>query len=136
MNPHCSAALLTLDSDLHTRNLVLNIPAIDSLTEEQFLQKLKDPEYGAVQSLEGEPLDPSVPEYLVWPSSYPTDRVSSSDSIRIVDFGESFQVYDSPQTLHTPLVVRAPEALFGDQLDYRVDLWSMGCMVSPFARQT
>lgn len=125
-----------MDLDLHTRNLVLNLPAIDSLTEEHFLQKLGDPECGTVQSLDGEPLDPGVPEYLVWPSSYPTDRLSSSYSIRIVDFGESFQVCDNPQTLYTPLVVRAPEVLFGDQLDYHVDLWGMGCMVSPFGRQT
>ncbi|KAL8658697.1 MAG: hypothetical protein Q9202_007474 [Teloschistes flavicans] len=131
-------ALLALDclhqreithGDLHTRNLVLNIPAIDSLTEEQFLRQLKDPECGAVISLDGEPLDPGLPEYLVWPSHFSTDRASDSYSIRLVDFGESFQRSDIPPTLRTPLVVRAPEVLFGDQLNHCVDLWSMGCML-------
>ncbi|RDI86977.1 hypothetical protein Vi05172_g3209 [Venturia inaequalis] len=31
--------------------------------------------------------------------------------------------------LHTPLPVRAPEIIFGEKFDYRVDLWSMGCML-------
>ncbi|KAL1858582.1 hypothetical protein Plec18167_003547 [Paecilomyces lecythidis] len=33
------------------------------------------------------------------------------------------------ETLHTPLPVRPPEAIFKDQLDYHVDLWTMGCML-------
>lgn len=132
-SPQHHVARLIVYIDLHTRNLVLNIPAIDSLTEEQFIRQLKYPECGAVISLDGEPLDSGLPEYLVWPSHFPTDRASDSYSIRLVDFGESFQRSDIPRTLRTPLVVRAPEVLFGDQLNYCVDLWSMGCMVSPFS---
>ena len=36
---------------------------------------------------------------------------------------------EPPRELHTLHVVRAPEAIFKDKLDFRVDLWSMGCMV-------
>jgi serine/threonine protein kinase len=71
-----------------------------------------------------------MPEYLVRPTSYPADLSLSFYPIRIVDFGESFLSNDIPDTLHTPLPVRAPEIIFGDKLDHRVDLWSMGCMVS------
>lgn len=71
-----------------------------------------------------------MPKYLVRPTSYPADLSLSLHQIKIIDFGESFLSSDIPNTLHTPFPVRAPEIIFDDKLDYRVDLWSMGCMVS------
>ncbi|EFY91714.1 protein kinase-like protein [Metarhizium acridum CQMa 102] len=50
--------------------------------------------------------------------------------IETVDFGQSFLPAFAPGTLRTPLAVRPPEVLFSsDPLDFRVDLWSMGCML-------
>ena len=118
-------------SDLHTRNLAFAIPSVDSLSEEEFLKKLGNPEIGSVRRKDGKPLEPGIPEYLVRPTCYPIDLSLSVHPIKIVDFGESFLSRDDPDTLHTPLAVRAPEVIFGDKLDHRVDLWSMGCMVSP-----
>jgi len=71
-----------------------------------------------------------MPKYLVRPTWYPADVSMSSHPTKIVDFGESFLSDDTLDLLHTPLPVRAPEIIFGEILDYRVDLWSMGCMVS------
>lgn len=56
--------------------------------------------------------------------------MSSLNSIKIVDFGQSFSNDECPGTLNTPLPVRAPEIIFKDRIDYRVDLWSMACLVS------
>lgn len=78
---------------------------------------------------DGKPLEPNVPEYLVEATSYPVDK-SVSQQIKIIDFGGSFFHNHHPEALHTPVVVQPPEVIFGDILDYRVDLWSMGCMVS------
>jgi len=72
-----------------------------------------------------------MPRYLVRPTSYPIDIKSSSRSIKIIDFGQSFLHDQCPGTLRTPLPVRAPEVIFKDKVDYRVDLWSIGCLVSP-----
>ncbi|KAI0809592.1 kinase-like protein [Xylaria sp. FL0064] len=115
--------------DLHTRNLTFTIPSIHSLREEEFFQKLGNPETGLLKRNDGNPLEPGKPEYLVRPTSYPADFSLSFHPIKIVDFGESFLSDDIPDTLHTPLPVRAPKIIFGDKLDYRVDLWSMGCML-------
>ncbi|KAF2257428.1 kinase-like protein [Trematosphaeria pertusa] len=114
--------------DLHTRNLIFTIPPIHSLREEEFFQKLGKPETGLLRRNDGKPLEPGMPKYLVRPTSYPA-VLSSFHPIKIVDFGESFLSNDIPDTLHTPLPVRAPEIIFGDKLDHRVDLWSMGCML-------
>ncbi|KAI9679435.1 MAG: hypothetical protein M1817_005457 [Caeruleum heppii] len=115
--------------DLHTRNLAFTIPFVDSLREEDFLQKLGKPETGLVRRKDGKPLERGMPEYLVRPTCYPADISVSVHPIKIVDFGESFLSNEVPGTPHTPLPVRAPEIIFEDKLDHRVDLWSMGCML-------
>ncbi|CAI7610790.1 unnamed protein product [Penicillium palitans] len=115
--------------DLHTRNLAFTIPCIDNVTEEQFTEMLGKPDIGYVRRTDGTDLEPGIPEYIVRPSSHRTHSWKFSQSIKIIDFGESFVQTTIPLTLHTPLTVRAPEVIFQDHIDYRVDLWSMGCMV-------
>ncbi|KAJ9203259.1 hypothetical protein DTO164E3_2730 [Paecilomyces variotii] len=114
--------------DFDTRNLAFAMPCMD-ISEEKFIELLGTPEIGYVERGDGKALEPNIPEYIVRPASYRTFPWPSSSSIKIVDFGESFLHTTIPQTLHTPLPVRAPEVIFGDRLDYRVDLWSMGCML-------
>ncbi|OJJ49012.1 hypothetical protein ASPZODRAFT_2120726 [Penicilliopsis zonata CBS 506.65] len=78
-------------------------------------------------------LEYGVPEYIVRPASFqthpPSRLLSALPEIRLVDFGESFSQTHVPPILHTPLALRAPEVIFKDKLDHRVDLWSMGCML-------
>jgi serine/threonine-protein kinase SRPK3 len=120
---------LLIGSDLHTRNLAFVAPIEHSLSEEDFLKQLKKAQIGAVRRTDGEPLEPSMPEYLVRPTSRPVDLSPASAIIRIVDFGEFFFVSHPRIEPHTPLVVRAPEIIFKDRLDHRVDPWTMGSMV-------
>lgn len=123
---------LSHNIDLHTRNLAFTMPYINNVTEEKFTEMLGKPEVGYVRRSDGKDLDPGIPEYIVRPTSYWTHFWNSAQSIKIIDFGESFLHTAVPQTLHTPLPVRAPEVIFQDRIDYRVDLWSMGCMVGEF----
>lgn len=125
---------LSHNIDLHTRNLAFTMPYINNVTEEKFTEMLGKPEVGYVRRSDGKDLDPGIPEYIVRPTSYWTHFWNSAQSIKIIDFGESFLHTAVPQTLHTPLPVRAPEVIFQDRIDYRVDLWSMGCMVGEFIR--
>jgi serine/threonine protein kinase len=106
------------------------MPNVDNTTEEKFIEILGTPEIGYVQRRDGKNLEPGIPEYIVKPISYRTHSWNSTQTIKIIDFGESFLRTTVPQTLHTPLPVRAPEVIFQDRIDHRVDLWSMGCMVS------
>lgn len=91
---------------------------------------LGTPELGPVQRVDGKPLEPGVPRYIVRPSSFPIDSFALSEAIKIVDFGEAFFDAEPPVTLRTPLAVRAPEVVFGDRIDHRVDPWGVGCLVS------
>ncbi|KAF4996624.1 hypothetical protein FGRMN_4370 [Fusarium graminum] len=116
--------------DLHTRNLALVVPGLDNLHEEDFIARLGKPKAGAVTRLDGGPLAHNVPTQIIRPALYRRkDLILSHPSIRIIDFGEAFFSNNAPSTLHTPLPVRAPEVVFGDRLDSRVDLWSVGCLI-------
>lgn len=103
---------------------------MDNVPEKEFMETLGKPDIGHVHRHDGNALEPGIPEYIVRPAK--TYRYSTwplSNIIKIIDFGESFLQQTAPETLHTPLTVRAPEVIFGDRLDYRVDLWSLGCLV-------
>ncbi|EWZ96953.1 CMGC/SRPK protein kinase [Fusarium oxysporum f. sp. lycopersici MN25] len=118
--------------DLHTRNIALEIPELHLLSERDLIARLGDPEMGLVTRRDGKPLSSNIPTCIVRPSSFrhkDVQRLLSSPSIKIIDFGEAFFNHDTLNTLHTPLPVRAPEIVFGDRLNNRVDLWSTGCLI-------
>ncbi|KAF2022232.1 hypothetical protein BU24DRAFT_417870 [Aaosphaeria arxii CBS 175.79] len=116
--------------DIHTRNIAFTIPQINTIPEEVFLRKLGEPETAPVHRSDGQPLlESHVPKYIVRPTFYPVKVRSSFESIKIIDFGQSFLRHDVPHEFHNPLAVRAPEIIFKDKVDYRMDLWSMGCLL-------
>ncbi|VUC36442.1 unnamed protein product [Clonostachys rosea] len=117
--------------DIHTRNLAIEIPNLHSLDERSFISMLGQPQTGAVKRMDGKALDNNIPYHIVRPARFQNARflLSHNPSIRIIDFGEAFLKNRAPRTLHTPLALRPPEAIFGDILSQRVDLWSAGCLI-------
>ncbi|KAH7041490.1 serine protein kinase [Microdochium trichocladiopsis] len=123
--------------DLSTNNLVFKIPEIDRLQERELLQLYSDPETTPVKREGGGPIGDEVPPYLVDPAEISHGMVkralSTDPCVKIIDFGEAFLDEDRPLKLNTAITVRAPEIIFGDELDCRVDLWAMGCMLFELA---
>ncbi|UZP43044.1 hypothetical protein NXS19_010860 [Fusarium pseudograminearum] len=116
--------------DLHTRNIALSVPDVKSLSEEDFIATLGKLQAGPVTRKGGGPLGNHVPTQIVRPATFRgLDDILYRSSIKIIDFGEGFLRNNVPNTLNTPFVTRAPEAIFGDRLDRRVDLWSAGCLI-------
>ncbi|KAG6311573.1 hypothetical protein E4U22_002550 [Claviceps purpurea] len=117
--------------DLHTGNLAIVVPGLDALNEEDFIARLGKFETGAVTKLDDGPWAPNVPTEIIRPALFQEQDImaASCPSIKIIDFGEAFFGDDAPSTLKTPRVLQAPEIVFGDQLDLRVDLWSAGCLI-------
>jgi serine/threonine-protein kinase SRPK3 len=120
--------------DLHTGNIAFSLPPLDSLSEETLLNRLGKPHTGLIRTLDGKPLSLGMPKYLVWPANPAINKSNLDTPIKLIDFGESFLPGDKPQALHTPLVLRAPELLLGDDWDFRADLWTLGCTVSDIER--
>ncbi|KAI3338693.1 kinase-like domain-containing protein [Ustulina deusta] len=119
--------------DIHARNITLKLPLhLDSLNEQEFINMLGQPELGRVQRTDGSAPEIYLPSYVVRPGPFKAKDILQSlraPVVKIIDFGESFLPHQTPATLHTPLVVRAPEVLFDDPIDRRVDLWSLGCLL-------
>ncbi|KAJ9618029.1 hypothetical protein H2203_009303 [Taxawa tesnikishii (nom. ined.)] len=105
------------------------MPSLDLLSEEALLQELGCPRTSPVIRSHGRALEPGMPAYLVCSTSFPVDKLCLQNLTKLIDFGELFLPSNKPHTLHTPLALRAPEVLFEDEWDHRVDLWSMGCMM-------
>jgi serine/threonine protein kinase len=101
-------------------------------SEKGFIDMLGTPEIGNVRRSDGKALGPSLPGYIVRSASYRGWK--PAQSIKIIDFGESLLYTATPKKLHIPLPLQAPEVIIQDHIDYRVDLWSMGCMVSGVIR--
>lgn len=126
-----TSILLTLLVDLHTRNLALVVSDLDFLNEQDFISRLGEPKTGVVTRSDGGPLSHNVPTQIIRPAFFrKRDIMLSNPTVKIIDFGEAFFSNNAPNTLNTPLPVRAPEIVFGDRLDRRVDVWSAGCLVN------
>ncbi|EKJ76980.1 hypothetical protein FPSE_02855 [Fusarium pseudograminearum CS3096] len=119
--------------DLHTRNITLAVSDLSALSEADVVARLGKVETGPVTRLDGGPLEDNSPTQIIRPASFPTsDILPENPSVKIIDLGQAFFGNNAPRTLHNPIAVRAPEIVFGDQLNVRVDLWSAGCLAQIF----
>ncbi|KXJ85684.1 kinase-like domain-containing protein, partial [Microdochium bolleyi] len=123
--------------DLHTSNLAFKIPEIDRLSEKELLQLYSKPDTEPVKRKDGGPIGDQVPPYLVdaahMADSVVRQALKTDPCVKMIDFSEAFLDKDPPERLRTSITVRAPEVLFGDEFDRRVDLWALGCMLFELA---
>ncbi|OXV09564.1 hypothetical protein Egran_02672, partial [Elaphomyces granulatus] len=54
------------------------------------------------------------------------------ENLRIIDLGESFLQGAEPTKLAQPGPLQAPETIFMEHFDHRVDLWRAGCVIYSF----
>ncbi|KAI8626873.1 kinase-like domain-containing protein [Xylariaceae sp. FL1651] len=104
-----------------------------------FLEMFGRPETTPVGSVDGIALTTHLPNYIVRPIFFPVRSMREglrTSTVKIIDFGEAFFPSQNAVAVHTPLAVRALEAIFDDWIDYRVDMWSMDfLLVEPVAGQ-
>jgi hypothetical protein len=70
-----------------------------------------------------------LPTELVKAASWEEWIEEDDEDIRIIDLGETFIQGAEPAKLAQPGHLKAPETIFTDTFDYRVDLWRAGIMV-------
>lgn len=122
--------------DLHTGNILFEIPDFQSWSVEQVYENLGEPRKEQVTRLDGGPLTPCVPTYVVHPLN-PTKFahlfLNAGCRVRITDFGESFlykaEGAQKPTVLGTPVSYAAPEVLFDESTTFGpgADVWSLAC---------
>ncbi|KAI2770435.1 kinase-like protein [Daldinia loculata] len=115
--------------DFKPGNILMKIEGIDDLDIDQLLEIMGEPECAYVETISGQPSTPSAPEYCVIPPDEFWCEKFTTNSIAIVDFGESFFVQDPPRSTGIPNLYAAPEVMFQGTgiLGFHSDLWALAC---------
>ncbi|KAJ6184844.1 serine protein kinase [Penicillium mononematosum] len=97
---------------------------------------LLPPEYNPVRWLPGVTTDQSAPEYLMVtqrPRGLLDDVDISTLVVKIGDLGAVVHNGDNSSVPVTPLALRAPELLENLPWDFKIDAWSLGCLLFQLA---
>lgn len=78
---------------------------------------------------DGQPVEPRFPKHIVRRAEWYKWLDEEQEDIRLIDWGESFGRGEEPSQVALPIDCKAPETIFTDRLDYRIDLWTAGIVV-------
>lgn len=121
---------VNLIADLYPRNVVTQLPNINSLTIEQLYSSFSKPELEPITRCDKKPLGPEVPPYAVLPAYFWSVGIENLiKRIQIIDFGEAFLFQENRKELYIPLSYRAPESYFNEVVGTPADIWAFGCTV-------
>lgn len=102
------------------------------VSEEELFQILGIPESEELIRLDGASLGKGIPNQLVksveW-VGWPDEDDEDDEDIRVIDLGEASPQDALPERLAQPRGLQAPEPIFTDRFDYRLDLWRAGLIV-------
>lgn len=99
------------------------------MTEECLFKILGSPEPAELVRLDGKPISKNLPSQLVRAVSW-VDWIDEDDEdLRIIDLGEAFLQGGENKKLAQPSSLQAPETIFTDSFDHRLDLWRAGIVV-------
>ncbi|KAK4466343.1 kinase-like domain-containing protein [Cladorrhinum samala] len=112
--------------DIHMGNILFRLPDFEAASLETIIQHLGPPEVGKIERLDGKPLEPGIPEYLVEPVDFDREMYPRLGEINLVDFGESFFSDNPPTRISTPPSHHPPELVFQHTLSKAVDIWNLG----------
>ncbi|KHO11328.1 serine/threonine protein kinase, AGC family [Metarhizium robertsii ARSEF 23] len=78
-----------------------------------------------------EPLPSHLPKHIVSAASWNGWYDYAMEDVRLVDWGESFPTSQTATATHLaqPCDLKSPETFFVGSVDYRHDLWRVGCMI-------
>ena len=117
-------------TDISGNNIVFTCGHLSSATKEDLFELLGTPISAELARLDGKPLDEGLPKHLVSTAEWDNWTDEDVENLRIIDLGESFLQGAEPTKLAQPGPLQAPETIFMEHFDHRVDLWRAGCVVS------
>ena len=115
--------------DVSSRNICFTCSRLLQMNTEDLFDVLGAPELEVLARLDGKPLEQSVPRHLVKTAGWDNWTDEDEEDLRIIDFGEAFLQGAEPTGLAQPDALRAPETIFTNHLDCRLDLWRAGIVV-------
>lgn len=114
--------------DYTPANILLRLSGLNSLSESEIIQALGEPMTTEVSKISGEPLELTVPKYLVYPLDYiEIDQRFFTEDIYVIDSGESFNISKPPESLSVPRSYSPPELIVERRAGLASDVWALGC---------
>ncbi|KAJ3474308.1 hypothetical protein NLG97_g9902 [Lecanicillium saksenae] len=116
--------------DLSPGDVIFRVGKLQSLNRQQLFEFVGEPQVADLLREDGLPLGPHLPRQMTDSMDWANWDCKVGDKLCLVDWGEGFR-HDAPlnrrlsQTLH----ITAPETIFTDNFDHRVDLWAAGCCI-------
>lgn len=121
--------------DLRPSNVLFDLKCLQGKSEKEMKELIGEPvrKQISVQGDSSAQPGPEAPSCLVEPIDFTGPLASHIEqSIKIIDFGESFAESDSAgesRTFGTPLKYAAPEIVMGGTGGKPLDCWSLGCLI-------
>ncbi|RMX87560.1 hypothetical protein D0869_02274 [Hortaea werneckii] len=121
------AALTDILIDLHPGNVLF---AGDKLTKQPHIDISKVIGRPVRADVHVTHYSASLPKYMIEPISFPPSSYrDGKPSFKLIDFGSSFFLGQTPPKMRCPLPFRAPEAVMKRDWGMAADIWSLGCTV-------
>jgi serine/threonine-protein kinase SRPK3 len=120
-----------LIADLSGGNVSFTSKRLSKSAEKDLFEVIGVPQTEPLARQDGKPLAKGLPNQLVQAASWLNWDDEDDEDLRIIDLGEAFRKGAEPRELAQPGSLRAPETIFTNRFDYRVDLWRAGIMVVP-----
>lgn len=132
--PPLLAQTLTFSLDLHTGNLLFNMPGLENWTFEEVYQRFGGLDREEIIRIDGQPATPAAPKYAVRPPD-PAALIryclTETCTVRLVDFGEAClpTAGELAREVNTAVRVASPEVLFKDAaaIGMPTDIWTLAC---------
>ncbi|KAG8163084.1 hypothetical protein KVR01_007562 [Diaporthe batatas] len=115
--------------DISSHNVAFCASNIRHASEEDVLGVVGTPVVEDLIREDGQPVEPRFPKHLVRRAEWFGWVGEGVEDIRLADWGESFRLGEEPPRLAQPADCKAPETIFTERLDYRVDLWRAGLVI-------
>ncbi|KAL5354256.1 hypothetical protein ACLOAV_000344 [Pseudogymnoascus australis] len=113
--------------DISSKNIAFTSSNLSRCaSEESLLEIIGSPEIEPLARIDGEPLRQGLPSQLVKAAEWNEWIDEEEENIRLLDFGQTFTQGAEPKRISQPRDLKAPETIFTDRFDYRLDLWRVG----------
>ncbi|KAI3329013.1 serine/threonine-protein kinase SRPK3 [Xylariaceae sp. AK1471] len=118
-----------IHGDLQLGNMLFALQNLTGIDPDRLEQNETNSKLDPLSRVDGK-VDRWAPRYLAVPAPLKEEALPQEQQIvRLADFGGAFWIDKPPESIVTPLALRAPEAILHGKVGPAIDIWSFGCLM-------
>ncbi|KAI9654945.1 MAG: hypothetical protein M1821_005698 [Bathelium mastoideum] len=110
-------------------NTVFTCRHLTRSSKKEALRIIGLPEWENLVRLDGQAIGRGMPKQLVKTAIWDDWVEEDEEDIKLINFGQAFSHGNEPTNLTQPPGLEAPETIFTDSIDYRINLWRVGIVI-------